>query len=92
MYRSRAQAEKDLRDLLNRHRQELDDLPPGGSVQWLEPLFESRGVYVVEPHEEYPDAASSVTTTERRHLYVKILKAKDGALHLRTMYLKGPNG
>ena len=88
MYRNRTQAEKDLRDVLNRHSQELQDLPPGFSVEWLEPVSEPRQVYIAEPFEPFPDAADAVTTTTRSKVFVKIMKHGDGSLHLRTMYLK----
>jgi len=87
MYRSRVQAEKDLRDFLNRHSEELDKLPPGGKLELSEPVNQPRNVYEAKPWEPNPDAATVVTKTVKQKLFVKIIKTDDG-LHLRTMYLQ----
>jgi hypothetical protein len=87
MYRSRVQAEKDLRDFMNRHSEELDKLPPGGKLELSEPVNQPRNVYEAKPWEPNPDAATVVTKTVKQKLFVKIIKTDDG-LHLRTMYLQ----
>ena len=90
MYRNRTQAEKDLRDLLNRHITALRALPNGGEKVFAEPVNEPRQVHVAEPAgEKYSYAGTMVTNTTQQELFVKIVKANDGQLHLRTMFLKG---
>jgi hypothetical protein len=90
MYRNRAQAEKDLRDLLNRHSPQLEVLPKSASIEFSDPVNEPRQVYVVEPvGAHYSYAGESVKTEQRQELFVKIMRGADGTLHLRTMYLKG---
>jgi hypothetical protein len=87
MYRSRTQAEKDLRDFLNRHSEELDKLPTGGKLELAEPVSQPRPVYEAHPWEPNPGAATVITKTTKQKLFVKIIKTGDG-LHLRTMYLQ----
>lgn len=87
MYRSRTQAEKDLRDFLNRHSEELDKLPTGGKLELAEPVSQPRPVYEAQPWEPNPGAATVITKTTKQKLFVKIIKTGDG-LHLRTMYLQ----
>ena len=90
MYRNRTQAEKDLRDLLNRHLPEVAALPNGASITFEDSVSEPRQVYVAQPvGEKYFFAGESVKTVTRQQLFVKLAKAADGSLHLRTMYLKG---
>lgn len=88
MYRSRTQAEKDLREVLNKHSKEIEDLPAGESLEFLEPVKEPRQVFVAEPYKPMPDAATAVRTMTKSMVYVKLIKTQDGSLHLRTMYLK----
>ena len=90
MYRNRVQAEKDLRDLLNRHIAELHALPNGGEVTFTDPVEEPRQVHVAEPAgEKYSHAGTMVTNTTRQKLFVKLVKQQSGELHLRTMFLIG---
>ena len=89
MYRNRGQAEKDLRDLLNRHSAELDALPNGAEITFTEIIAEPRQVHIAAPAgEKYSYAGTMVTNTARQKLFVKIVKTLGGELHLRTMYLK----
>jgi hypothetical protein len=89
MYRNRMQAEKDLRDLLNRHIPELDALPRGAAVTFSDPLGEPRQAHLVTPvGESHSYAGESVRAIIRRQLFVKIIKQQNGTLHLRTMYLQ----
>jgi hypothetical protein len=89
MYRNRAQAEKDLRDLLNRHSAELDAVPKGGEITFTDSIGVPRQVHVAAPAgEKYSYAGTMVTNTTRQRLFVKIVKTLSGELHLRTMYLK----
>lgn len=90
MYRNRRQAEKDLRDLLNRHIPELERLPNGAEIKFTEQVNEPRQVHIAEPAgAEYFYAATKVKNTTRQELFVKIVKTQTGKLHLRTMFLKG---
>jgi hypothetical protein len=90
MYRNRAQAEKDLRDLLNRHSVELEALPNGREVTFTETIAAARQVHIAAPGgAKYAHAGSTVTNTTRQQLFVKLVKTSRGELHLRTMYLKG---
>jgi len=90
MYRNRTQAEKDLRDLLNRHIPELDALPKGAEIAFTDPLNTPRQVHVAEPAgERYSYAGTIVKNTTRQELFAKFVRAQSGELHLRTMYLKG---
>jgi hypothetical protein len=90
MYRNRTQAEKDLRDLLNRHIAELHALPNGAEITFTDVVSEPRQVHVAEPAgEQYSYAATMVKNTTKQELFVKIVRANNGQLHLRTMYLKG---
>ena len=89
MYRNRVQAEKDLRDLLNRHIPELQALPTGAEITFTEKITFPRQVHVAEPAgEKYSYAGTQVTNTTAQELFVKIVKAPSGELHLRTMYLR----
>ena len=89
MYRNRTQADKDLRDLLNRHIPELNALPNGAEITFTDVVNAPRQAYLAEPAgERYSYAGTMVTSTTRQHLFVKIVKRLDGELHLRTMYLK----
>src|SRR4051812_37681551 len=49
IYRNRTQAEKDLRDLLNRHLPELDALPRGSEITFTDVVNEPRQVYATAP-------------------------------------------
>src|SRR5450755_647869 len=49
MYRNRIQAEKDLRDLLNRHLPELNALPNGAEITFTGMISIPRQVHVAEP-------------------------------------------
>lgn len=90
MYRNRAQAEKDLRDLLNRHSVELDTLPNGREIIFTDTVAVPRQVHVAAPAgQKYSYAGTTVTNTTSQQLFVKIVKTPGGELHLRTMYLKG---
>ena len=90
MYRNRTQAEKDLRDSLNRHIPELSALRIGGEITFTDVVNEPRQVHVAEPAgEKYSYAGTIVKNTTRQQLFVKIVKTQSGDLHLRTMYLKG---
>lgn len=90
MYRNRTQAEKDLRDLLNRHLPELDALPKGASITFEEPVSEPRQVHISQPAgARYSYAGDLVKNSTRQQLFVKLTRQVSGALHLRTMYLKG---
>lgn len=90
MYRSRTQAEKDLRDILNGHSLQIESLPNGASIELIGVVSEPRNVYEVEPvGAEYFYAGETVKKATKRQLFVKIVKDSAGVLHLRTMYLKG---
>lgn len=90
MYRNRTQAEKDLRDLLNRHIPELTALPNGSEITFLDDINAPRQVFVAAPAgERYSYAGTAVQKGTRQQLFVKIVKTRSGELHLRTMYLKG---
>jgi hypothetical protein len=89
MYRNRTQAEKDLRDLLNRHIPELNVLPNGAEIIFTDAVDSPRQVHVAEPAgEQYSYAGTMVKNTTREKLFVKIVKGPNGQLHLRTMFLK----
>jgi len=89
MYRSRTQAEKDLRDILNAHSLQLASLPNGASLELTAVVSQPRNVYEVEPAgAKYSYAGEKVTTVTKRRLFVKLAKDRAGELHLRTMYLK----
>jgi len=88
MYRNRTQAEKDLRDLLNRHIPELNALANGTEITFRDIVSTPRQVHVAKPAgEKYSYAGSAVTNTTRQELFVKIIKTQAGGLHLRTMFL-----
>lgn len=88
MYRNRTQAEKDLRDLLNRHIPELNALPNGAEMTFRDVVNTPRQVHVAAPAgEEYSYAGTIVRNTTRQILFVKIVKRPSGELHLRTMFL-----
>jgi hypothetical protein len=90
MYRNRTQAEKDLRDLLNRYVPQLAVLANGGEINLSCRVSQPRQVYIAKPvGAEYSYAGESVKSITRQELFVKIVKDVTGALHLRTMYLKG---
>ena len=81
MYRSRTQAEKDLRDALNAHSLQLASLPKGASLMMTAIVSEPRNVYEVEPvGAEYSYAGEKVTTTSKRRLFVKIVRDSAGEL------------
>jgi hypothetical protein len=87
MYRNRTQAEKDLRDLLNRHIPELNALPKGAELTFRD-VVNPRQVHVAAPAgEEYSYAGTVVKNTTRHVLFVEIVKVHTGQLHLRTMFL-----
>jgi hypothetical protein len=88
MYRDRIQAEKDLRDLLNRHIPELNALPNSAEITFRDVVNTPRQVHVAAPAgEEYSYAGTMVKNTTRQVLFVKIVKTHNGQLHLRTMFL-----
>jgi hypothetical protein len=88
MYRNRTQAEKDLRDLLNRHIPELNALPNGAEITFTDIVDTPRQVYFAEPAgEKYSYAGTIVKNTTRQKLFVKLVKTTTGQLHLRTMFL-----
>ncbi|MDQ2775888.1 MAG: hypothetical protein M3Y57_13380 [Acidobacteriota bacterium] len=88
MYRNRTQAEKDLRDLLNRHIPELNALQNGAEIVFRDMVSTPRQVHVAAPAgEKYSYAGTMVTNTSRQELFVKIVKMHTGQLHLRTMFL-----
>lgn len=88
MYRNRTQAEKDLRDLLNRHIPELTTLPNGAEITFNDMLNAPRQVHVAAPAgEKYFFAGTMVKNTTRQELFVKLAKTRAGTLHLRTMFL-----
>jgi hypothetical protein len=89
MYRNRTQAEKDLRDWLNRYSVELTALPNGGELKLTHRVSKPRQVYQAKPvGAEYSYAGEAVRSLSRQELFVKIVKDDKGKLHLRTMYLK----